>query len=250
MNAIQIQNLTKAFKAPPFSSESQHLALNNVNLEVKKGTICALLGPNGAGKTTLIRILSGLIPFTTGKIEINGMPFQQTMVRKMGVLLSDQTGLWEFMTGLQNLEYFCALQNIVGESAKKKIEELIELFEMTSFITRQVRTYSKGTKQKLLLARTMLHDPEILLLDEPVAHLDPMATREFHALLRDRLNRSLKKTILLATHQLEEAQEISDVLAFLFQGNLIWQKSADSFRSKQTSLLNEYIQTVENISSL
>ncbi len=235
MNAIQIENLTKIFPQPPFSKQADCVALKGVTLEIKQGSIYTILGPNGAGKSTLIRVLAGLIPVSEGRVKING---------RVGLFMSGGQSVWGSMTGWQNLEYFCALQRFVGRPARMEMHAIVDLFEMGTYIRRPTHTYSNGMKHRLLLARTMLNDPEILLLDEPVTYLDPVAARDFHLLLRNHLNRSLKKTILLSTHQLEEAQEISDTLGFLLEGTLVWEKSADIFRSRQTNLLEEYLQTV------
>ena len=245
MNAIQIEKLTKIFPPLPFSRQPSCVALKEVTLEIKQGTLYTILGPNGAGKSTLIRILAGLIPVSAGSVKINGIPVsQKKQAKTIGLFMSGGQSFWGFLTGWQNLEYFCALQNIVGYQAQKKIREMVDLFEMGSYVRRPTHAYSNGMKHRLLLARTMLNDPEILLLDEPVTYLDPVAAREFHLLLRKQLNQSLKKTIFLSTHQLEEAQEISDTLGFLLQGTLVWEKNAEVFRSRQANLLDEYLQTV------
>ena len=236
MSAIQITGLSKTFTASFLSRQNPCFALDDVTLEIKKGSIYTILGPNGAGKSTLLRILAGLLPCSKGSFQING---------RIGLFMSGMYGFWGFLSGQENLEYFAALQNIVRSPAQKKIDELIDMFGMKNYIWRPIRTYSSGMKHRLLLARTLLHDPDILLLDEPVNYLDPLAARELHLLLRNQLNRKLGKTILLSTHQLEEAQEISDTLGFLFQGKLLWEKSAEPFRSHQADLLGEYFRSVK-----
>ncbi len=247
MKTIEVEGLTKIYKPLPPSKTPAVTALKNISFQVEQETIYTILGPNGAGKTTLIQILAGLIPPTQGEIKIAGIPIQnqKKVSKKIGLFTSSGNGFWKFMTGWQNLEYFAALQDLVGRPAKKKISELVELFGMASYVHYEMHSYSNGMKQRLLLARALLHDPEILLLDEPISHLDPMAVREFHLLVRHELTRNLKKTILISTHQLEEAQEISDTLGFLFEGELLWEKPADSFRLNPGNLLNEYVETVE-----
>lgn len=238
MNAIQIENLTKIFPSPPFSRQPPCTALKEVTLQIEKGTLYTILGPNGAGKSTLIRILAGLIPASEGTFRING---------RIGLFTSGNQGFWGSLDGRTNLEYFCALQNIVGPQAQKTISMLVDLFEMGPYIRRRpVKIYSNGMKHRLLLARALLNDPDVLLLDEPVTYLDPIGARKFHLLLRNQLIQNLKKTVLLSTHQLEEAQEISDTLGFLFQGKLLWEKSAEPFRTHQSNLLGEYLQTVKD----
>ena len=236
MSAIQVTGLSKTFKGSLLSRKIPFFALDNVSLQVKRGSLYTILGPNSAGKSTLIRILAGLIPASSGTAQVNG---------KIGLFMSGERSFWAALSGQQNLEYFSALQNFVGSRARKKICEMIDLFGMSSYACRPVRTYSNGMKHRLLLARTLLHDPDILLLDEPVNYLDPLAAREFHLLLRNQLNRKLGKTILLSTHQLEEAQEISDTLGFLFQGKLLWEKNAEPFRTHQIDLLDEYFRSVQ-----
>ncbi len=216
MIAIEVRGLTKIYEPLPFSKEPAVTALKNISFQVEQETIYTILGPNGAGKTTLIQILAGLIPPNTGKIKIAGVPIenQKAISKTIGLFTSSGKGFWTFLTGWQNLEYFAALQDLVGRTAKNKIAEWVELFDMTSYIHREMHSYSNGMKQRLLISRALLHDPEILLFDEPIAHLDPIATREFHDLVKTELVRNLKKTIIISTHQLEEAQEISDPSIF------------------------------------
>lgn len=232
---IQTNRLTKIYLPPPFSRQSSHTALKEVTFRVDPGKIYALLGPNGAGKSTLLRILAGVLPASEGSFRLSGT---------VGLFMADMRGFWGFMNGRANLSYFCALQNVLGKDALKTIDAMIDLFEMRSFADKPVHSYSAGMRQRLGLARTLLHDPDILLLDEPMTHLDPQAAREFHLLIRDRLNRGLNKTVLLATHQLEEAQEVSDTLGLLFQGRLLWEKDATLFRSHRENLLEQYLKSV------
>ena len=247
MNAIEVKALTKVHPPFLFSKNSAVTALKNVSLQVNKGTIYTVLGPNGAGKTTLIQILAGLIPPTHGEVKIAGIPIQnrKAISKTIGLFTSGEKGFWKFMSGWDNLNYFAALQDLIGHYAKVKIAELVELFEMKPYIHREMHSYSNGMKQRLLLARALLHDPAILLLDEPIIHLDPITTREFHSFLRNKLVGDLGKTIFISTHQLEEAQEISDTLGFLFEGELLWEKPADLFRSHTENLLEVYMETVE-----
>jgi len=247
VNAIEIKNLTKIFSAPAFKNQPKVTALKNVTLNIEQGTIFTLVGPNGAGKTTLIRILAGLTSLTKGEVKINQLPLNKKTCRKIGLFTAEIKGYWDALTGYENLIFFCALQNLVGNQAKKRISEIVDLFEMSLYILKPVYTYSSGMKHKLLLARSLVHNPDILFLDEPINALDPMAARNFHQLIRNRLNQELGKTIFLSTHQLEEAQEISDTVGFLFQGELIWQKKANLFRSKQSNLLNEYLETAGQV---
>lgn len=240
MPAIQTQNLTKTFVSGFFEPKHSCRALNGVSLSIPKGSLFTLLGPNGAGKTTFLNILAGLIPPTEGSYSLQG---------RIGYFMSGTQGFLGSMSGWDNLKYFCAIQNIVGDNAQKTAGRLIADFGMEAYIQKPVQTYSAGMRHRLLLARTLIGEPDILLLDEPVTSLDPVAARSFHSLLRDFLNCGLGKTILLSTHQLEEAREISDTLGFLYQGRLLWQKNAEDFRSGGLNLLDEYLRTAREINA-
>ncbi len=246
MFAIEIENLKKIFDPPLFSKQRPVCALQGINLQIPQGQIYTLLGPNGSGKTTLVKILAGLIPPTEGIARVAGVSVldQSELTKKIGLFFPGAKGLFDFMTGRENLHYFTVMQNILGESAQKRISELGELFGLGAFMDRKVYSYSDGIRQRLRLARAMLHNPDILLLDEPTIYLDPIAVREFHKILEVVLAKDLKKTIILTTHQLEEAQTISNVLGFLFQGRIVWEKPADVFRRGEANLLNDYIKTV------
>jgi len=244
VNAIEVKNLTKAYSPPLFKKDAKFTALKNVSLTIETGSIFSILGPNGAGKTTLILTLSGFIPPTQGEILINGIPIGRKTRALVGLFTAEAKGYWNLLSGYENLILFCAFQNIVGKKAKHRANELIDLFGMADYISRPVYTYSNGMKHKLLLARSMVHDPPILLLDEPMNFLDPLAARELYDFLKIRLNREMGKTLLISTHRLDEAQEISDSLGFLLEGRLIWQKDAGLFRSLPSSLLNEFLETV------
>lgn len=247
MFAIEAENLKKVFDPPLFSKQPPAYALQGINLRVPQGQIYTLLGPNGSGKTTLVKILAGLMPPTEGRASVAGVSIrnQDELTKKIGLFFPGAKGLFGFMTGRENLHYFAVMQNILGESAEKRISELGDLFGLGSFMGRKVYSYSDGMLQRLRLARAMLHNPDVLLLDEPTVYLDPIAVREFHKILEGILAKNLKKTIILTTHQLEEAQTISDVLGFLFQGRLIWEKPADLFRRGEANLLNDYLKTAE-----
>lgn len=246
MKAIEIEGLTKIYRDSPFSRNSAVTALQDLHLSVTSGTLYALLGPNGAGKTTLLRILAGLATPTSGEARLAGISIRdrEHVAPKMGVLPTQGKGFFAYMTGAQNLEYFGALQMMDGSAARKRMAELAELFDLGPYLAKRVSTYSSGIKQRFLLCRALLHDPDILLLDEPAVHLDLPSARALHAFLRDLVVKRLHKTVLLTTHQLEEAVEISDTLGFLFQGRLAWEKSAEDFRSRRENLLESYLATL------
>lgn len=247
MKAIEIEGLTKIYRGSPFSRNSTVKALNDLDLSITSGTLYALLGPNGAGKTTLLRILAGLTTPTSGDARLAGVSVRdrKCLASKLGVLPAQGRGFFPFMSGAQNFEYFAALQQMDGVRARKRTAELTQLFDLGPYLAKKVSTYSSGIKQRFLLCRALLHDPDILLLDEPAIHLDLPSAQALHALLRDTVVKRLHKTVLLTTHQLEESVDVSDTLGFLFQGQLAWEKSAESFRSGREDLLASYLATLK-----
>ena len=142
MNAIRVKGLTKIHLPFLFSKNPAVTALKNVSLQVDKGTIYTILGPNGAGKTTLIQILAGLIPPTNGEIQIAGIPIQnrKSISKTIGLFTSNDKGFWKFMSGWENLNYFAALQDLIGHNAKMKIGELVELFPNRSNYFKRCKT--------------------------------------------------------------------------------------------------------------
>ena len=249
MYAVEIEGLEKTYDPVPFSKNNgPSRALNGVSLKIEHGSIYTLLGPNGSGKTTLLRILSGLIPPSAGQAKIGGIPIEnQTEIsKKIGFLWAGRTGLWPFLTGRQNLKYFACLYNMPPDKAERQISELLKRLNIGHAADNLASNYSSGIFQRFLIARAMVHDPEVLLMDEPMVFLDLPTTRELHSLLREFVIQDMKKTIFLTTHQLEEAQTISDILGFLYQGKLVWEKSAALFRENKENLLLEYLQTIKN----
>jgi ABC-2 type transport system ATP-binding protein len=209
---IEAKNLTKQFK--------QVLAVDNVSFSVKKGEIFGLLGPNGAGKSTTIRMLTTLTKPTDGKAFVNGYDVvkEAKMVRKNIGLVSEKTILYDRLTAMENLMFFARLNNLDTTEAKKRSERLLEMVEMTEWKNARVGSFSTGMKQRINVIRSLLHDPEIIFLDEPTLGLDPQTTRSIREFIRD-LNEQ-GKTIVLTTHIMVEADNLSDRIAIIDHGKI------------------------------
>jgi ABC-2 type transport system ATP-binding protein len=209
---IEAKNLTKQFK--------QVLAVDNVSFSVKKGEIFGLLGPNGAGKSTTIRMLTTLTKPTDGKAFVNGYDVvkEAKMVRKNIGLVSEKTILYDRLTAMENLMFFARLNNLDTTDAKKRSERLLEMVEMTEWKNARVGSFSTGMKQRINVIRSLLHDPEIIFLDEPTLGLDPQTTRSIREFIRD-LNEQ-GKTIVLTTHIMVEADNLSDRIAIIDHGKI------------------------------
>ncbi|MFQ5851442.1 MAG: ABC transporter ATP-binding protein [Candidatus Binatia bacterium] len=202
------------------------MALDGVDLEVSHGEVFGLLGPNGAGKTTLLKILCTLLLPTEGFAAVNGhdvVEAPRKARQEVGYCLDTERSFYYRLTGMQNLAFFATLNNLTSGEASARIAEVLEVVGLNGAGGAPFMTYSKGMQQKLGLARALLTDPSILLLDEPTKSLDPGAATEFRRLLRGDLAEDRRKTVLLVTHSLEEARECCDRLAIMDQGKIAFQ---------------------------
>ncbi len=197
-------------------------ALKNIYLDFPKKEITVLLGPNGAGKTTLLKILSTLVLPDSGKAIICGYDLVKNpdkIKTKISLLLGGEKGFYLHLTGQQNLEFFGTLFNIFQPKLKIRIAELNDIFKIDN-LDKPFQDYSCGMKQRLSLMRALLPDPEIIFMDEPTKSLDPVSARETRLLIKQKLISQLGKTIILATHNTKEAEEIADNVAIIDGGRL------------------------------
>jgi len=203
------------------------LAVDGVTLQVKAGEVLALLGPNGAGKTTTVRILTSVLRPTRGWARVAGYDVvtQPNQVRASVGILTEQHGLYARMPGDDYLDFFGQLYGLDPPTRKQRVNHLLDLFSLQASRNRRIGEYSKGMRQKLALARAMLHDPQVLLLDEPTSAMDPESAR----LVRDSIHdlRSGERAIVICTHNLAEAEELADQIAIIRHGKIIVQGSPD-----------------------
>jgi ABC-2 type transport system ATP-binding protein len=205
---IVAQGLTRRF--------GSRVVVNNVSFEVARSEIVALLGPNGAGKTTTLRMLAGLIAPTSGSVAVDGVGLTRAtgarLRARMG-FLTEAPGLWDRLTVRENLRVYCGLYGLVRPDGI--VDRALEMFGLSAHALARAAELSKGMRQKVALARALLHDPPILLLDEPTSGLDPEITRSVRGLLEER--RAAGCSILVSTHNLDEAERLADRVAVLDQ---------------------------------
>lgn len=214
---IEAVNLTKKF--------GNFTAVHDISLHVAEGELLALLGPNGAGKTTTVRMLASIFRPTHGYARIAGfdtITHARDVHRLIGVL-TEFPGLYQRMKGIDYLAFFGDLQGLSRDFTRSRSEELLKRFELWDAHDRQVGEYSKGMKQKLTLVRAMLHDPQVLFLDEPTSAMDPHSARLVRDCIADL--RQENRTIILCTHNLAEAEELADRIAIISHGRIISQGS-------------------------
>jgi ABC-2 type transport system ATP-binding protein len=221
--AIETFDLSKTF-APllrRLSRRKPTVALDGITLTIPPGNVFGLLGPNGAGKTTFIKILCGLVLPTRGTARVAGLDLVRdasVLHSRIGLVTSDERSFYWRLTGRQNLEFFATLYNLKGRAHRERVEELLDLVDLTADADRRFDAYSSGMKQRLAVARGLLHDPDILFLDEPTKGLDPLATQRVHALVGDLTRRG--KTVVMATQRLDEAEKLCQRIAFFDRGQV------------------------------
>ena len=221
---IETNDLSKQF--------GDYWAVDGVNLSVKPGHVMALLGQNGAGKTTTVRLLTSLLTPTRGSASINGYDVikEADQVRSVVGVLTEQHGLYLRMSGLDYLDFFGQVYSINASTRAKRCRYLLELFGLESAASQKIGEYSKGMRQKLALARTLIHEPPVLLLDEPTSAMDPESAR----LVRDSIAslRSTNRTIIICTHNLAEAETLADQIAIVYRGRILTSGTVDELKQR------------------
>jgi len=242
---IEIQNIKKIYNRRVKKGNKKYEkinALNNFNLSVKKREIIGLIGPNGAGKTTTLKILSGLITPTTGKVIINGKDSYSNLdylKDNVGLLPAEfSRSLYWRLTGRQNLKFFSKLRSI--KNSNRRIEELISIFDLEDYANEQVMKYSTGTKHKLAFAVTLLHNPSILLLDEPLTGIDPVMSYELKHLIKDTFS---DKTIIWSSHNIYEIEEMCNRIVLINKGEKIIEGPPEEIKSNYKGFFKIKIET-------
>jgi ABC-2 type transport system ATP-binding protein len=212
--AVRIEGLVRRFGG--------RTAVDGLSFEVSPGETFGLLGHNGAGKTTTIRLLNGVLSRDAGEVAVLGIDpaSDGERVRSRTGVLTEAPSLDERLTASENLEFFGRLYGVTENRLRDQVAALLEVFGLTDRAGDRVARYSRGMKQRLALARTLVHDPEILFLDEPTAALDPVAAREVHDLV-ERFRRDQRRTVLLCTHNLVEAERLCDRVAIMRNGKAV-----------------------------
>ncbi len=197
--------------------------MDGVSFDIKDGELFGLLGPNGAGKTTLIKCISTLLIPDNGNAIVGGFSINDDPLgvrNKIGVLTGGERSLYWKLTPRENLKYFAALYGVPRKETKERIDYLLTLMDLKDKENERVERLSSGMKQKLSIARTLIHDPPVLLIDEPTLGLDPYFARFVREFIKEELHEKLKKTILLTTHYMEEADDLCNRVAFMYGGKI------------------------------
>jgi ABC-2 type transport system ATP-binding protein len=216
--AVAVHGLTKIFPVPLHPSRGI-VAVKDLNLRIEPGEVFGLLGPNGSGKSTTLKIILGLVSPTRGRTEIFGHDSRLVESREAVGFLPENPYFYKYLSGEETLRFFGRLCGLHGTRLKKQINELLELVGLTRARKRRLATYSKGMLQRIGLAQALIHDPRLVVLDEPTAGVDPAGSREIRDLILDLKRRGI--TVLLSSHLLAQAQEICDRVGILADGVLV-----------------------------
>lgn len=232
---IEVETLSKSF--------GKIQAVKNVSFRAEDGQITALLGDNGAGKTTTIRMIAGVIRPLTGSVSIDGHA-SHLMRRNLGIL-SDAKGIYERLTSRENMSYYASLMGIQKSEIESNIDYAIRILEMDDIIDRRTKGFSTGQKMKVLLGRLLSFKPKNLLLDEPTAGLDVMATRRLRAVLRNL--REEGHCILFSTHVMQEVEQLCDSVTIMHNGLSLVQGSVSELYEKtgQSSMEEAFVRLVD-----
>src|SRR5213082_2353437 len=216
--AVAVHGLTKIFPVP-FHPTRRVVAVKDLNLRIEPGEVYGLLGPNGSGKSTTLKIILGLVSPTRGRTEIFGRDSRLVESHEAVGFLPENPYFYKYLTGAETLRFFGRLCGITGATLKNRVNELLDLVGLNKARDRRLGTYSKGMLQRIGLAQALIHDPQLVVLDEPTAGVDPAGSHEIRDLIMDLKRRGI--TVLLSSHLLAQAQEICDRIGILADGVLV-----------------------------
>lgn len=252
---IEVKNVTKTFKLTrqqlrELSGNDGRAtidAVKELSFQCRPGRIFTLLGPNGAGKTTMLRLIATMLRPTAGTIAVSGHDVLQDpqKVRASLGFLTGNTGLYDRLTPTEIVRYYADLHGMDGQVYRRRRDELFGLLGIDEFASRRIGKLSSGMKQKVSIARTVIHDPAVIVFDEPTASLDVIAARGIIDLIRR--SKDAGKTILFSTHRMDEVSLLSDDLAIIHKGKLLWADSYTEFQKQMStrSVEDEFIRIVE-----
>jgi ABC-2 type transport system ATP-binding protein len=217
---------------PPLRKKNPHRALSDLSFSLRKGQVLGILGPNGAGKTTLLKILSTLVLPDQGKVHVNGLSLgkdDEKIRALVGLVSEEERGFYWRLSGRQNLEFFGALFKVDKGILRKRIQGLLDLFKVAD-VDKRFDSYSTGMKKRFSLIRGLLHDPGLLLLDEPTKSLDHAASIDLRAFIKKELAGRQGKTVIFTTHAIDEAAGLADIFMVLHKGKVRAMGSLEELR--------------------
>jgi ABC-2 type transport system ATP-binding protein len=234
--AIAVRELRKVYEG--------RAAVDGLSLTVARGSFFGFLGPNGAGKSTTIRMLTGLIPATSGSIELLGMPMpeQELAIKQRIGLVPDESLLFDRLTGVEFLEFVGRMYSLARPLARQRAEELLELFQLADERRKLIAEYSKGMRKRIAMAASLIHKPELFLMDEPFEGVDAVGARLMKEILLNQVKNGA--TIFLTSHVLEVVERLCDHAAIINAGRIVAEGSMDDLRAGSRTLEEVFVKTV------
>ena len=223
---LDIKNLTKIY--------GDKKAVDNLSLHIAPGEICGFIGHNGAGKTTTLKSVAGILQFDEGEITIGGSSVKAEPLecKKQIAYIPDNPDIYEFMTGIQYLNFIADIFEIDDENRRERIEKYAQVFELTGDLTAPIASYSHGMKQKLVIISAWIHEPALIIMDEPFVGLDPKAAYRLKEMMREACDRGC--AIFFSTHVLEVAEKLCDKVAVIKSGRLIRSGSMEEVKGDES----------------
>ena len=218
--------------------------LRGISFSAQPGEIFGLLGPNGAGKTTTLRIICTLLSPDSGRVEVAGFDTraaQQEVRKRVGVVTAD-IGVYPRLSARENIAYFARLSGVPDADLKRRVDAVIERLDVGSFADQRAESLSSGQKQKLAIARAIVHDPQVLMFDEPTSNLDVLASREVREFMVESKGHS--KCVIFSTHVMHDAERLCDRLAILHQGQVVASGSTAEVRGARRDLEDAFLELV------
>lgn len=239
-SAISVRQLTKDFRIGLRGLKLR--AVDHVSLEIPRGQVFGLLGPNGCGKSTTLKIVLGLVPATAGEISILGYPSATTEARRRTGFLPEAPYFHKFLTGRELVRYCAHLSGLAESDVDAAVEEALGLAAMTEAASRPIGTYSKGMLQRIGFAQAIVHDPELVILDEPTAGVDPVGAAAIGGMIE--AMRKKGKTVVLCSHLLGQVEQVCDRVAIMDRGKLVLEGRVEEVLSRR----DRHVITVESLS--
>lgn len=236
---ITITNFSKAYNKKEY-------VVKNLNLTVNNGDICAFVGHNGAGKTTTLKCMVGILDFSDGDILINGKSIRKNSIecKKEIAYIPDNPEIYDHLRGIEYINFIASVFKVPKEKKETLIKKYSDMFEMTNFLNQDIGSYSHGMKQKISLIAALIHDPKVLILDEPFVGLDPVSAHHLKEEMTDMARKGA--TIIFSTHILEVAEKLCNKIAILKDGSLIYNGNMDDL-IKNKSLEEIYMEIDNNV---